>query len=148
MTSSQASSAISAFQSFAQTNIPPELGMEINMGSGNSRGSVSFELAGAWYGAKGSALNTTLSPLLAKLPKPQSVTLSGNGTYIDSVRVLSGTPLNTASASDETDTFYAKSLITPSGTPMSAAAISAYVNYLATTGFDSSTVSFHFSCRR
>jgi hypothetical protein len=141
MTTSQASSAMAAFQSFVQTNIPAELGMEINMGKGNTRGSISFSLAGAWYGAQGSALNNTLAPLLAQLPKPQSVSFTGNGTYIDSVRVLSGTPLNTSSGPDETDTFYAKSLITPSGQPMTAAAISAYINYLATTGFDSSTVS-------
>jgi hypothetical protein len=137
MTTSQASSAMAAFQSFVQTDIPAELGMEINMGSGDSRGSISFTLAGAWYGAQGSALNNTLAPLLAQLPKPKNVTFSGNGTYIDSVRVLSETPLDTSSEADETDTFYAKSLMTPSGQPMTAAAISAYINYLATTGFDS-----------
>jgi hypothetical protein len=130
---------MAAFQSFVQTNIPAELGMEINMGAGESRGSISFDLSGAWYGAQGSALNNTLAPLLAQLPKPQSVSFSGNGTYIDSVRILSKpTPLDTSSAADETDTFYAKSLITPSGQPMTAAAISAYINYLATTGWDSS----------
>ena len=51
-------------------------------------------------------LNKTLAPSLAQLPKPQSVSFSGNGTYIDSVRVLSETPLNTSSGADETDTFY------------------------------------------
>lgn len=134
-----ASAAIASFQTFAATNIPPEFGAELVFGKGSSSGQVSFGLTGAFYGAS-SAFNATLTPYLKTLPKPSRFTITP-GSYINSVAVLSGTPLNTSTAADGSDTFYTKSLMTPEGSPMSAAAIKAFVTYMATQGFSSNTVS-------
>lgn len=135
-----ASNGITAFQTFVQTNIPPEFGAEINLGKGSSSGKVSFTLVGGWYGAA-SKLNATISPLLAKLPKNPKTSLNV-GTYINSVKALAGSQsLDTSTAPDVHDTFYAKSLMTPASSPMSPAAIKAFMNYLAHEGFASTTVS-------
>ena len=138
MTAAVAAKALGTLQSFVQTNIPPQLGLEINLGRGNTNGQVSFELSGAWYGAQ-SAMTSALQPLLVKLPTPSSSTLSGNGTYIDSVSVLGGKGLlNTHSTPDSTDTFYAKSLMIPS---LNANAWTSFTKYLATAGFTTDLVS-------
>ncbi len=42
---------------------------------------------------------------------------------------------------DNTDTFYAKSLMTPEGAPMSAQALQAFMNVVANEGFTTETVS-------
>ncbi|KAJ7813150.1 glucooligosaccharide oxidase [Mycena olivaceomarginata] len=112
-----ASNAIASFQTFATTNIPPEFGAEL--------GHISVGLTGAWYDSA----------------HPSSSTISP-GSYINSVAVLAGQPLNTASAPEQADTFYTKSLMTPSGSPMSSAAITAFVTYMANQGFTSDTAWF------
>ncbi|KAJ6605840.1 glucooligosaccharide oxidase [Mycena sp. CBHHK59/15] len=111
-----ASNAISSFQTFAASNIPPEFGAELVP----------------------STFNATLAPYLKTLPKPSWSTISP-GSYINSVSVLAGQPLNTSTAPDVFDTFYTKSLMTPEGSPMSAAAIKAFVTYMANQGFTSNT---------
>lgn len=135
-----ASNAIASFQTFAASNIPPEFGAELVFSKGPSSGQVAVEWAGAWYGAA-SAFNTTLAPYLQTLPTPSWQTISP-GSYINSVSVLSGQPLNTSTAAESPDTFYTKSLMTPSGSPMSAAAIKAFVTYMANQGFTSDTAWF------
>ncbi|KAJ7589164.1 glucooligosaccharide oxidase [Mycena floridula] len=129
-----AAAAMVSFQTFAQSNIPPELGAEINLGQGSKTGTVYFSFSGGWYGAQ-SLMNSTLAPFVNKLPKPTKVTFSGDGTYISSVSVLGGGLSTTAP--DETDTFYAKSLMTPSSAPPTLAAWTAFMKYLATDGFSS-----------
>jgi hypothetical protein len=138
LSATDASNGIAAFQSFVQTNIPPEFGAEINLGKGSASGKVSFTIIGGWYGPA-SGLNTTIAALLAKLPKNPLTSLNV-GTYINSVKVLAGNQLNTTKAPDVHDTFYAKSIMTPAGLPMSPAAIKAFMNYLAHEGFSSMTV--------
>ena len=134
-----AAKGIAAFQSFVQTNIPQEFGAEINLGRGSASGRVSFTITGGWYAPPG-GLNATIAPLLAELPNKPKVTLNV-GTYINSVQVLAGSQsLNTSTAPDAHDTFYAKSLMTPASSPMSSAAITAFMNYLAHEGFASTTV--------
>ncbi|KAJ7484155.1 glucooligosaccharide oxidase [Mycena latifolia] len=132
-----ASTGISAFQTFATTNLPPAFGAELVFGKGPSSGKVSFGLTGAYY-ADPKALNAILAPYLKALPKPTSNTTTP-GPYINSVALLSGTPLNSSTAPDGSDTFYTKSLMTPEGAPMSEAAIKAFVTYMAKQGFSSNT---------
>lgn len=139
MSVSDAANGIAAFQSFVQTNIPPEFGAEITLGRGSASGRVSFLLIGGWYG-QATALNATVAPLLAQLPSNPAVTLNV-GTYINSVQVLAGSQsLDTTTGPDTHDTFYAKSLMTPASSPMSTAAITAFMNYLGNEGFSSTTV--------
>lgn len=138
MNVADASKSITAFQSFVQTNIPAQFGAEINLGKGSTKGKVSFSLTGGWYGPA-SGLTGVLDPLLQQMPKGPKITLKP-GSYIDSVMYLAGGSLDTTSKPDIHDTFYAKSLMTPESSPMPAAAINAFVTYLANTGFTSNTV--------
>lgn len=133
-----ATKGISAFQSFVQTNIPVEFGAEINLGRGSASGRVSLTVTGGWYGPAGK-LNATIAPLLSQLPPNPQTTLNV-GTYINSVQFFAGSqPLDTTQMPDRHDTFYAKSLMTPQSSPMSSAAINAFMNYLAYQGFVSTT---------
>jgi hypothetical protein len=136
-----ASNGIASFQTFAATNIPPEFGAELVFTSGDQKGRVNFGLTGAWYG-DAKLLNSTLAPYLKTLPKNPSSTTITPGSYINSVAVLAAPmALNTSSAPDDPNTFYTKSLMTPSGVPMSNAAITSFVTYMANKGFSSDTVS-------
>ncbi|KAJ7497947.1 glucooligosaccharide oxidase [Mycena galericulata] len=132
-----ASAAIASFQTFAASNIPPEFGAELVFSAGPSKSTVTFGWTGAFYG-NASDFNSTVAPYLKTLPTPSWSTITP-GSYINSVSVLAGQPLNTSTAPEATDTFYTKSLMTPSGSPMSAAAIKAFVTYMAVQGFSSNT---------
>jgi hypothetical protein len=137
-----AASAIAAFQSFVQTDIPRELGTMIGLTKGSELGRVAFQLFGNWYGhAEG--LNATMAPLLSQMPISPQITWSV-GSYINSVAILgveAGSPtLNTSSMPEKPDTFYAKSIMTPESSPMTISAIRAYVKYLAHEGYSSTLV--------
>ncbi|KAJ7479461.1 glucooligosaccharide oxidase [Mycena galericulata] len=135
---STAANSITSFQNFAATNIPAELGAELLFTKGSSSGKVNLQLNGAWYGAP-ELFNATFAPYLNTLPATSSANIFP-GSYIDSVMTLASPQgLNTSAAPDESDTFYTKSLMTPSAAPMSAAAIAAFATYMATEGFSSTT---------
>ncbi|KAJ6507075.1 glucooligosaccharide oxidase [Mycena sanguinolenta] len=135
---STAADSITSFQTFAVTNVPPQLGAELLFTKGSSSGKVNLQLNGAWYGAP-ELFNTTIAPYLNTLPATSSANIFP-GSYIDSVVTLASPQgLNTSAAPDESDTFYTKSLMTPSAAPMSAAAIEAFAAYMTTEGFSSTT---------
>ncbi|KAJ7121516.1 glucooligosaccharide oxidase [Mycena epipterygia] len=135
---STAADSITSFQTFAATNVPPELGAELLFTKGSSSGKVNLQLNGAWYGAP-ELFNATFAPYLNTLPATSSANIFP-GSYIDSVVTLASPQgLNTSAAPDESDTFYTKSLMTPSAAPMSAAAIEAFATYMTTEGFSSTT---------
>ncbi|KAG5642775.1 hypothetical protein DXG03_002120 [Asterophora parasitica] len=121
---------ISAFQSFVQTNIPATFGAEINFSKGPSSGTLTFILTGAWYGPA-QDFEAILAPFLRQMPANPKTTVK-DGTYIQSVIYFAGS-LDTTKP-DGHDTFYVKSLMTPESSPMSAAAIMALSQYLATEG--------------
>ncbi|KAF7309489.1 Glucooligosaccharide oxidase [Mycena indigotica] len=132
-----ASNAISALQTYATTNIPAELGAELVFAPGSSSSHVYMGLTGAYYGS--GDLSAILSPYLSKLPKSSWSTITP-GSYIASVTTFaSPDPLNTTTRADGSDTFYTASVMTPQGSPMSAAAIKAFVTYMAVQGFSAST---------
>ncbi|KAK0499698.1 glucooligosaccharide oxidase [Armillaria luteobubalina] len=139
---STAAAALSKFQAFALTDIPSELGAEINIGRGNTEGTVYFGLVGGWYGESRDALQSALAPFLASMPWA-SVQYSGDGTYIGTIEALGSGVVNTKVAGpDSTDTFYAKSLMTPEGQPMTLDALTAFTKYLAYDGYASNTAWF------
>lgn len=131
-----AANAFIAWQEYIVTDIPSELGIEAVLTRGSQAGLVSFSVTGGWYGGSEEALNVILEPFLSEVPAYSSRTISGDGTYIDTVRVLSG------GTTYPNDTFYAKSLMTPESEPMSLEASTAFITYLANQGFTSRTVSF------
>ncbi|KAF8988419.1 glucooligosaccharide oxidase [Cyathus striatus] len=138
LTASAAASALGAYQTFAQSSVPAQLGMEVVLGKGSSSGRVSFEITGGWYGAADQC-SGAIAPLLNSLPSPQSSSVKP-GSYIDSVSAFSfADSLDTTTAPDTHDTFYAKSLMTPQASPISASALSSFMSYLGSSGFSTST---------
>ncbi|KAG6898971.1 hypothetical protein C0993_002150, partial [Termitomyces sp. T159_Od127] len=132
---SAAAQGLAAFQAFAETDIPAHFGGEINLSRGSSSGTVTFELLGGWY-APVEGLNSTLAPLLSQMPDGPKTSLQ-TGTYLNSSMILAGQSLDTTSAPDGHDTFYAKSLMTPESEPISEKALLAFVQYIANEGFTS-----------
>ena len=139
LSSADAASAAQQFQNFVQTDIPPELGAEVALARGSSSGRVSFSLNGGWY-ASADQFAAVIAPLLNSLPTPSGQTITP-GTYIESVQYFGGLGrLNTIGIADTNDTFYAKSLMTPEASPMTATALNALMSYLGDTGFTADTV--------
>ena len=115
------------------------LGLSISLGQGGTKGRTSVGISGAWYG-EADAFQGNISPLLARLPKAASSTITP-GSYIDSVKVLAqGDPVNTNTRPDTKDTFYAKSLMTTQDSPMSNDALLAFAKYLSKEGWATKTV--------
>ncbi|KAJ7938316.1 glucooligosaccharide oxidase [Mycena leptocephala] len=134
-----AAEALNTFQRYVvEPNLPPEFGAEIVLTRGAIAGNVSFGLTGAWHGDP-NLLNGTVAPFLAAMPPLNGVTFTGPGTWIESVSVLAGGVLNTSITPDGTDTFYAKSLMTPQSSPMNKAARTSFMSNLAYEGFASNT---------
>ncbi|TEB26805.1 glucooligosaccharide oxidase [Coprinellus micaceus] len=131
-----ATSALDVYQQYSLTaTIPKELGIEVVLAPGDTRGTVSFMVLGAWYGAA-NTFNATIKPLLDKLPKPLWTTFDV-GDYRNSLKNLAGGSIDTFEPNGH-DTFYAncKSLITPKNAPLTAQAERAFITYLTNQGFD------------
>ena len=141
LSAADAANATQKFQKFVQTNISQEFGAELVIGRGSASGRVSFGLTGGWY-APTEQLADAIAPFLADLSTPSSISIQ-NGTYINSVQIL-GAPaaLNTSTAPDTQDTFYAKSLMTPEASPMTEKALNAFMFYLGKKGFTTFMVRF------
>ncbi|KAF8878831.1 hypothetical protein BD779DRAFT_1789126 [Infundibulicybe gibba] len=105
-----ATNAMAKFQTFVETNIPPQLGGELIAAKGSVRGNITFGLSGGCVANLGGVLDTTA--------------------------------LDTTTAPDKNDTFYAKSLMTPEKSPMSNSALHTFASYMANQGFDSNTTWF------
>ncbi|KAJ7718604.1 glucooligosaccharide oxidase [Mycena maculata] len=133
-----AAAALETFQQFVVApDLSPKFGAELVLTRGAVVGNLSFGLTGAWHGDPG-LLNGTVAPFLAAMPPLHSVTLTP-GNWIESVSALGGGNLNTSLAPDYTDTFYAKSLMTPEASPMSLAARTSFMNDVAYAGFTTNT---------
>ncbi|KAM6490672.1 glucooligosaccharide oxidase [Amanita muscaria] len=123
----QAAQAVSAFQEFAQTDIPKEFGPQFAITAGPTSGLVSLTLLGGWYGPA-EKLDVILAPYLADLPKPDSVNLV-IGSYIESVEYLG------ARDSAPAHHFYRKSIVVPESSPFSGLALNAFMTFAANEGF-------------
>ncbi|KAH6885575.1 hypothetical protein BKA70DRAFT_1337340 [Coprinopsis sp. MPI-PUGE-AT-0042] len=129
-----AASALSAYQNFALTaDIPREIGLQGVLSRGEADGTVGFGLSGGWYGPLDD-LDGILQPLLDGIGFAPRSSNRDSGDYLHSAQNLAGGSLDT-SAPGGTDTFYAKSLVTPKDSPISTDAIRAFVSTLATEGF-------------
>ncbi|KAK1223161.1 hypothetical protein PQX77_013966 [Marasmius sp. AFHP31] len=136
-----ASQALLSFQSFITStpDLPPEFGSGLNLYKGTSQGRVGISFVGGWYGDEGK-LDDVIAPFLAAMPEPEENNRLGDGTYIGAVSAIGG-DLDT-SGEDSRDTFYAKSLITPEGQPLSDEAAESFLGYLAEEGWNSDTAWF------
>ncbi|KAE9389963.1 glucooligosaccharide oxidase [Gymnopus androsaceus JB14] len=132
-----------SFQNFSLSGPPSALAGELVLSRGSEEGQVTFALTAAWYGdGDEDSANSAIQPFLDVMPTPTSSQILGDGSYIDSVSVLGGTTLDTSEAPDITDTFYAKSIMTPESEPMTLEACTSFMQYLATEGFTSNTAWF------
>ncbi|PPQ97240.1 hypothetical protein CVT26_000766 [Gymnopilus dilepis] len=132
-TAAEAAAALSEYQKFVLTaDLPPEFDAEIVVTKGNEQGNVTIGLAGGWY-LPIETLNATLKPFFDKVPPPRAANFD-TGDYLHSAINLAGGSLDT-SAPDSTDTFYAKSLMTPEASPISDKALQAFMNVVANEGF-------------
>lgn len=130
--SAEASNALLSFQDFTRTtNLPPHIGFEITFSKGWSAGRFYVELIGQWF-ADPAGLEPLLKPLLDKLPARTGGYRRG-GTYIQAITDVAGGDLST-NGDQGTDTFYAKSLMVPASSPLTANAVNAFVNTLTSTG--------------
>jgi hypothetical protein len=130
---------VQQFQDFVQTDIPQEIGAEIVLLRGSSKGRVIVLLVGGWY-APVDQFDAVIAPLLNNLPPPSGKNITA-GTYIESVVNLGGLGrLSTTGIPDKHDTFYAKSIMTPEKAPMSIKALNALMSYLGDQGFAADTV--------
>ncbi|KAG6829575.1 hypothetical protein H0H92_004124 [Tricholoma furcatifolium] len=144
LTPTNATRILSVIQQFIATgDVPSYLGGEINLFRGSVVGTISISFEGGWY-APLETLNATVQPLLDQI-LPVSRTSFFTGTYLETAENLAGGSLDTTSAPDGHDTFYAKSLMTPQSSPMSDSTLLAYTTYLAYQGFDAEVVS---TCRQ
>lgn len=135
-----ASSAMIAFQKYVLTDsLPASIAPEVTLTKGANSGSVRFTVNGGYYGPA-SSFNSTIGPLLSQLPSNPTTKLS-TGTWINSASVIAnGQSLNTSQDPFNYDSFYAKSIMTPENTPVSDAAWTAFIQYLAGTGHDTDLV--------
>ena len=139
MDPTEATEAVETFQQFIQSDLPAEFGAEFRFNKGSASGKLSVSLFGGWYGPSEAKFNATIKPWLAKVvPKPD-VTAITTGSYIDSVNFYGGKGTLNTTAPDNSDTFYVKSLMTPS---LSSSAVKAFTNYLAYQGFHADAVSY------
>ncbi|KAF5390778.1 hypothetical protein D9757_004482 [Collybiopsis confluens] len=136
-----ASHAFAQFQSWALSgSIPQTFGGEIAFMKGSSYGLVEFAFFGAYFGSDES-FNNTVSPFFSELPVPNVSANLTSGSWIEVLEYLATGvgPLNTSGQPDiGSDTFYAKSLMTPMDVPLTNASMTAMVKYLAEEGFNSS----------
>ncbi|KAF7300268.1 Glucooligosaccharide oxidase [Mycena kentingensis (nom. inval.)] len=136
LTAAQAADALGKFQQFSESpSLPVEFGPEIVLTRGHVEGNVTFALAGAWH-ADPNLLNATVQPFLDAMPPVNGVDFF-HGNWIESAQNLGG-DLD-VSAPDGTDTFYAKSLITPEAAPMDENARKAFMNIVSTEGSTTNT---------
>ncbi len=127
-----ATHTLSEFQRFVDSGIPAELGTELYFLKGSVNGTVTLQYLAGYFGSL-ETFSDTVKPFLSLLMEPANTSFF-SGNYIEGLSSLSFPSLNT-SAPDNTDTFYAKSLMTPDAEPMTWEAMEAFVTYLATDGF-------------
>ncbi|PPR06414.1 hypothetical protein CVT24_002553, partial [Panaeolus cyanescens] len=140
VTIEQATTSVLTYQGFALSpSTPSNLGLYLVLTKGSQEGKVGMWIMGAYYGPP-SNFNSTLAPLLCTFPETNNKTVSET-TYIKSVEILGFMGrLNTTQLPDEPNTFYAKSLMTPEGSPMTREMVEAWMKYLGKQGFSADTV--------
>ncbi|KIJ36190.1 Glucooligosaccharide oxidase [Sphaerobolus stellatus SS14] len=134
LSAADALSALTRYQTFGQTNLPKELSLQVTLQKGSSSGRLTFSFGGGYYGPTAN-VDGLLAPFMSQMPTPNDGG-KNSGDYLNSLNALAGgMPLNTAAGPDTHDTFYVKSLLTPASSPLSTAALTNFIFYLAFDGF-------------
>ncbi|THU98373.1 FAD-binding domain-containing protein [Dendrothele bispora CBS 962.96] len=133
----EATQALSNWQSFVDTDIPPQLGGELVLTRGPSSGQVNVQFFGGYWGPH-EDFNSTIAPFMNTFPTPQSQNVT-SGNWLEGLEALVFGALNTSTMIESRDTFYAKSVMTPEQVPMTEEAMKAFITYLGTEGISSNT---------
>ncbi|KAL1706983.1 hypothetical protein EV121DRAFT_288963 [Schizophyllum commune] len=133
-TAAEAARAISSFQDFVRTDIPPTLGGELVLNKSSASGNVAVQYFGV-YLDDSATFDKTVAPYLDLFPKPDSKNIT-QGDWITVFAAWASGSLNTSTMPPQHNTFYVKSIMTPDEEGISDTAINALTEYLATTGFD------------
>lgn len=123
-----------AFQNFGATKAPPALGIHPELGSGF------FAISGVFYGSK-SKFTGVIKPLLNSVPLPPSSSSIQTYDWLGILEQLAGSDgnLNTSTRADQSDTFYAKSLMVAEDKPLTEAALLSFFKYLYGPGLTTDT---------
>ncbi|KAF7970900.1 hypothetical protein HWV62_22660 [Athelia sp. TMB] len=123
-TASAAAKMFAAYQTWGANTAPPQIGIHIELDAGY------FALSGVYYGSK-SAFTSAITPLLNAMGKPASTSVK-TYDWIGILTQLAGSdgPLNTSTKADESDTFYAKSLMVAEDALLTDAALLNFMTYL------------------
>ncbi|ESK87595.1 glucooligosaccharide oxidase [Moniliophthora roreri MCA 2997] len=132
-----ATNALYKFQSFVESDIPRELGGELVLTQGPSAGQLNVQFFGGYWGPL-NTFNQTVAPYLQVLPEPSDRSID-SGNWLEGLEALLYGALNTSTAPDPLDTFYAKSVLTPKDEPLTEEATRTFIAYLANEGFASET---------
>ncbi|KAI0755390.1 FAD-binding domain-containing protein [Daedaleopsis nitida] len=132
-----ASKGLQAWQNFGK-NLDVNVGLQIHIDpSSDAPNGISFSVSGVYYGANQAKVDSTFAPLLKTLGKPSSTSFQKQ-SWIDSVVYLAGAgsvaELNTTTAPDVHDDFFATSTFVSEQEPMSTAASDALMNYIYKQG--------------
>lgn len=103
---------------------------------GNKANTITFSFTITYVGSQSDFLATVIPPLTSKFPVTPSSKKITSQPWKDTLQLLAGSQnLNTSSAQDYDDKFYAKSIMTPQAQPMTDGALQAWTRYMATTGY-------------
>ncbi|KIJ36191.1 carbohydrate-binding module family 13 protein [Sphaerobolus stellatus SS14] len=134
LSAADALSALTRYQTFGQTNLPKELTLQVTLQKGSSSGRLTFSFGGGYYGPTAN-VDGLLAPFMSQMSTPTGGE-KNSGNYLNSLNaVAGGMPLNSAAESETHDTFYVKSLLTSASSPLSTAALTNFIYYLAFDGF-------------
>lgn len=134
-------SLMTNYQTFSSSSsLSAGFASTLNIFKGSKQNTISVSFTMTYLGASSQqAFLNAIQPLVSTLPAPSSRKVSQQG-WKDTLQLLAGNQnLNTTIAKYNYDTFYAKSIMTPSATPLTASALSNWAGYLATTGYSSRT---------
>ncbi|KAH9816209.1 hypothetical protein DFH28DRAFT_891880 [Melampsora americana] len=134
------SQAMISYQDFClDAELNDGIGMEVNIGQGDEKGQVEFQLLGTLIGSS-SGLDPLISPLLLKLPNNPQKTINETDWLTNLDLLAAPQPLTPTPASlqENIDTFYAKSLVTPQAQPATNESLKALSNYFLKQGMSTS----------
>ncbi|KAH9840539.1 uncharacterized protein C8Q71DRAFT_888993 [Rhodofomes roseus] len=133
----QAISGISLYQNFSfSPSIPPEIGFEMDLTKGTNNGEILLNLVGSYYGSP-DQYSAIVQPFLDAMPNQTAPAQVNVTSWLDNLVLLAGGPIASTpqSRASENNTFYAKSLTTPSDQPMSEEAITALASWMSVEGW-------------
>ncbi|EPT01476.1 hypothetical protein FOMPIDRAFT_90150 [Fomitopsis schrenkii] len=141
----QAIKGISTYQNFTiSAPIPKELGVELRLEKGRKTCELLLKLSGSYYGSPQNFAGI-LTPFLDTMPAPLSPGQINVTSWLQNLQLFSSGPLASTpeSVALDNNTFYAKSLMTPSNEALPDEAITALARWLSVEGWYTTTAGWY-----